>query len=187
MDCSLLGSSVHGILQAWILEWAATAFSRGSSQPRDWIQITCTVDGILYHLSRQGSYANQHVHCLGTSMGAGGGGACGGPGASRDSHAEPMGEASAEPSSRAGSRRKDAMVVRPAWGTDDWAVWKMTQGSPWLPPTHHIPSREGTYLIPASPTLARNMNYPPYRHLLFLLINFKVQLWHNFQTGGGGV
>ena len=31
MDCSLPGSSVHGILQAGILEWAAISFSRGSS------------------------------------------------------------------------------------------------------------------------------------------------------------
>ena len=31
MDCSLPGSSVHGILQAWILEWVAFPFSRGSS------------------------------------------------------------------------------------------------------------------------------------------------------------
>ena len=29
MDCSLPGSSVHGILQARILEWAAISFSRG--------------------------------------------------------------------------------------------------------------------------------------------------------------
>ena len=35
MDCSLLGSSVHGILQAGILEWVAISSSRGSSQPRD--------------------------------------------------------------------------------------------------------------------------------------------------------
>ena len=35
MDCSLPGSSVHGILQARILEWVAIAFSRGSSKPRD--------------------------------------------------------------------------------------------------------------------------------------------------------
>ena len=35
MDCSLPGSSVHGILQARILEWVAVFFSRGSSQPRD--------------------------------------------------------------------------------------------------------------------------------------------------------
>ena len=29
MDCSLPGSSVHGIFQAWILEWVAISFSRG--------------------------------------------------------------------------------------------------------------------------------------------------------------
>ena len=34
MDCSLPGSSVHGVLQARILEWAAISFSRGTSQPR---------------------------------------------------------------------------------------------------------------------------------------------------------
>ena len=31
LDCKLPGSSVHGILQARILEWVATPFSRGSS------------------------------------------------------------------------------------------------------------------------------------------------------------
>ena len=31
VDCSLVGSSVHGILQARILEWVAISFSRGSS------------------------------------------------------------------------------------------------------------------------------------------------------------
>ena len=35
MDCSLPGSSVHGIFQARILEWVAISFSRRSSQPRD--------------------------------------------------------------------------------------------------------------------------------------------------------
>ena len=35
MDCSLPGSSVHGIFQARVLEWVAISFSRGSSQPRD--------------------------------------------------------------------------------------------------------------------------------------------------------
>ena len=35
MDCSLPGSSVHGILQARILDWVAISFSRGSSQCRD--------------------------------------------------------------------------------------------------------------------------------------------------------
>ena len=40
MDCSLPGSSVHGILQARILEWVALPFPRGSSQPRDRIQVS---------------------------------------------------------------------------------------------------------------------------------------------------
>ena len=35
MDYSQLGSSVHGIFQARVLEWVAISFSRGSSQPRD--------------------------------------------------------------------------------------------------------------------------------------------------------
>ena len=35
MDCSLLGSSVHGIVQARVLEWVTISFSRGSSWPRD--------------------------------------------------------------------------------------------------------------------------------------------------------
>ena len=41
MDCSLPGSSVHGILHSSILEWGAIPFSRGSSQPRDQTQISC--------------------------------------------------------------------------------------------------------------------------------------------------
>ena len=45
IDCSLPGSSVHGILQARILEWVAILFSRGSSQPRD----RTWVSWILYH------------------------------------------------------------------------------------------------------------------------------------------
>ena len=40
MDCSPPGSSVHGILQARILEWVAIPFSRGSSGPRDRTQVS---------------------------------------------------------------------------------------------------------------------------------------------------
>ena len=40
MDYSLPSSSVHGILQVRTLEWVAMPFSRGSSQPRDWIQVS---------------------------------------------------------------------------------------------------------------------------------------------------
>ena len=41
--CSLPGSSVHGILQAGILDRVAISYSRGSSQPRDQTHIS-------YHL-----------------------------------------------------------------------------------------------------------------------------------------
>ena len=50
MDCSLPGSSVRGIFQARILECVAIAFSRGSSQPRDRTQVSCSGRQILYKL-----------------------------------------------------------------------------------------------------------------------------------------
>ena len=40
MDCSPPGSSVHGILQARVLESVAVPFSRGSSQPRNQTQVS---------------------------------------------------------------------------------------------------------------------------------------------------
>ena len=43
MDCSPPGSSVRGILQ----EWVAITFSRGSSQPRDWTQVSIITGGIF--------------------------------------------------------------------------------------------------------------------------------------------
>ena len=42
MDCSLPGSSVHGILQARIWDWVAISFSRESSQPRNQTWVSCT-------------------------------------------------------------------------------------------------------------------------------------------------
>ena len=44
MDCSLPGSSVHGIFQAIVLEWIAISFSKGPSQPRDWTRVSRIVD-----------------------------------------------------------------------------------------------------------------------------------------------
>ena len=41
MDCSLQGSSVHGIFQARVLEWVAISFSRVSSRLRDQSQVSC--------------------------------------------------------------------------------------------------------------------------------------------------
>ena len=45
MDCSPLGSSVHGILQARTLEWVALPFSRDSCWPRYWTGASCVADG----------------------------------------------------------------------------------------------------------------------------------------------
>ena len=39
--CDPMDYTVHGILQARILEWVAFPFSRGSSQPRDWTGVSC--------------------------------------------------------------------------------------------------------------------------------------------------
>ena len=75
MDYSLPRSSLHGILQARILEWVTIVFSRGSSQPSNETQVSCR--RILYHLSHQGSrvssyYTHQitlilHLHPPGAS------------------------------------------------------------------------------------------------------------------------
>ena len=47
LDCSPPGSSVHGILQARILEWVAIPFFRGSSRPRDQTQVSCIAGGFF--------------------------------------------------------------------------------------------------------------------------------------------
>ena len=51
VDCSPPDSSVHGILQARILEWVAMPSFRESSQPRDqtFISYICIGSWVLYH------------------------------------------------------------------------------------------------------------------------------------------
>ena len=57
MDCSLPGSSIHGIFQARVLEWAAIAFSK-RSESRDLNRyFTTTVNGIIHY--NQKAEANQ--------------------------------------------------------------------------------------------------------------------------------
>ena len=46
-DCSPPGSSIHGILQARILEWVVIPFSRGSSRPRNRTQVSCVAGGFF--------------------------------------------------------------------------------------------------------------------------------------------
>ena len=57
-DCSPPGSSVHGILQARILEWVAMPSSRGSSPPRDRTRVSyvsCMGRRVLHHWRHLGS------------------------------------------------------------------------------------------------------------------------------------
>ena len=53
--CDPMDYTIHGILQARILEWVAFPFSRGSSQPRDRTQVFCIAGGLFNQLSHQGS------------------------------------------------------------------------------------------------------------------------------------
>jgi len=55
MDCSPPGSSVHGILQARILEWVAVPFSRGIFPTQGSNPGALHCRQIVYHLSHQGS------------------------------------------------------------------------------------------------------------------------------------
>ena len=58
--CDRMDYTVHGILQARILERAAIPFSSASSLPRDWTQVSCISRQILYQLSHKGSPQGYH-------------------------------------------------------------------------------------------------------------------------------
>ena len=64
--CLTLGDpmdyTVHGILQARILEWVAISFSSASSHPRDRTQVSPALQADLYQLSYQGSI--QSLSCV---------------------------------------------------------------------------------------------------------------------------
>ena len=62
MDCSPPGSSIHGIFQARVLEWAAISFSRGSSQTRDWAQASCTAGFTVWATREALKSFNPHDH-----------------------------------------------------------------------------------------------------------------------------
>ena len=68
MDCSLPGSSIHGIFQARILEWGAIAFSKGEEGRADWCGVILIV-GITYLQNR-----NDIENKLMVTTGEGGGG-----------------------------------------------------------------------------------------------------------------
>ena len=64
MDCSPHDPSVHGVLQARILECIAISYSRGSSHGRDQTCISCIGRRIVYHLSHLGSPNICIYNCL---------------------------------------------------------------------------------------------------------------------------
>ena len=65
MDCSLPGSSVHGISPGKDTRVVAISFSRGSSQPRDWIWVSCINRWILYHwATREAKHSFSSVQSL---------------------------------------------------------------------------------------------------------------------------
>ena len=61
MDCSPPGSSVHGILQAWTLEWVAVPFSRGSSWPRDQTWISCIAGRFFIAWATRETHSYYHL------------------------------------------------------------------------------------------------------------------------------
>ena len=62
MDCSLPGSSAHGILQARILEWLAYPFSRGSSLPRNRTGVFCIARGFFTSWASREAVSSLLVH-----------------------------------------------------------------------------------------------------------------------------
>ena len=62
MDCSPPGCSVHGILQARILEWGAISFSRGSSWPGDGTQVSCITGRFFTHWATQEAQEAREAH-----------------------------------------------------------------------------------------------------------------------------
>ena len=64
MDCSLPGSTVHGILQARILKWVAMPSSRGSFQPRDPTRISCIIGGFIAHWAISGNHKTRYTLIL---------------------------------------------------------------------------------------------------------------------------
>ena len=76
--CHPMDYTVHGVLQARILEWITLPFSRGSFQPRDWTSVSyvsCISRWVLYHLGFPDSSVGKESICnagdLGSILGLG--------------------------------------------------------------------------------------------------------------------
>ena len=62
INCSLPGSSVHGMLQARILEWITIPFSKASSQPRNLTYVSCIAGGFCTHRATWEANTYTHTH-----------------------------------------------------------------------------------------------------------------------------
>ena len=51
--CDTMDYTVHGILQVRLLDWVAILFSKGSSQPRDWTQVSRIAGGLFTSWGRR--------------------------------------------------------------------------------------------------------------------------------------
>ena len=64
MDCSLPGSSIHGISQARILEWVAVSFSRGPSPPRDQTRVSCTAGRFFTIRATREAFDKEEIYLI---------------------------------------------------------------------------------------------------------------------------
>ena len=58
--CDLMDYTVHGFLQARILEWVAVPFSKASSQPRDWAQVSCIAGRFFFNWAIREAHKSLH-------------------------------------------------------------------------------------------------------------------------------
>ena len=65
--CDPMDCMVHGILWARILEWVAFPFSRGSSQPRDWTQVSHTAGGVFTNWATREAHNGKSSEQIGMS------------------------------------------------------------------------------------------------------------------------
>ena len=63
--CDPMDYTVHGILQARILEWVVFSFSRGSSEPRDQTQVSCIADTFFTSWATREAQEGAYLHLQG--------------------------------------------------------------------------------------------------------------------------
>ena len=61
MDCSLPGSTVHGLLKARLLEWVAMPFCRRWSWSMDWTQLSCMAGRLFTGWATRGAWYIEHL------------------------------------------------------------------------------------------------------------------------------